>query len=167
MTESRLPTVVVADAATLRPLRAAVLRPGQPAQAADYPEDSLASTVHLAALDDHGAVVGCATFFPDPYPEDPARAAWRLRGMATAEQVRGQGVGTALLRAGLEAAAEAGAELVWCNGRTSALRFYRGMGFAAEGEEFVSTATGIPHYRMWRRVHRGEIWAEPGRSGSN
>ncbi len=149
-------TVVPSDAATVQPLRAAVLRPGQPLQAADYPEDHLASTLHLAALDAHGSVVGCATFFPDPYPEDPARPAWRLRGMATAEEVRGQGVGAAVLQAGLAAAAEGGAELVWCNGRTSAVGFYQAMGFVAEGEEFV-TATGIPHFRMWRRVHRGGI----------
>jgi hypothetical protein len=91
VTHSGRATVVVTDAATLRPLRAAVLRPGQPAKAADYPEDGLASTLHLAALDDHGAVVGCATFFPDPYPEDPARAAWRRPRQAPPDPLRGKG----------------------------------------------------------------------------
>jgi predicted GNAT family N-acyltransferase len=151
-----VPTVVVTDVENLRPLRWAVLRPGRPLEETVYLEDHLASTLHLAALGDDGTVVGCATFFPEPYPVDPDRPAWRLRGMATAEAVRGQGVGVAVLTAGLAAAAAAGIEVVWCHGRTSALGFYQRMGFVAEGEEF-RTAHGIPHLRMWRRVHRGDI----------
>lgn len=156
MTGAPTVTVVATDAATVRPLRAAVLRPGLPLEEVVHPEDDLASTLHLAALDDDGSVVGCATFLTEPYPGDPGRPAWRLRGMATAEAVRGQGVGVAVLSTGLEAAAGAGVEVVWCHGRTSALGFYQRMGFVAEGEEF-RTAHGIPHRRMWRRVHRGAI----------
>jgi predicted GNAT family N-acyltransferase len=128
------------------PLRAAVLRVGLPIDTARYEQDTLPTTVHLAALDDTGTVVGCATWSPEPYQ---GRAGFRLRGMASAEQVRGQGVGARLLTAGLELGREHGAVVAWCNARTSALGFYRRYGFTAVGEEFDVPYAG-PHYRMWR-----------------
>jgi predicted GNAT family N-acyltransferase len=137
------------------PLRAAVLRPGLPVDTARYEQDLLPTTVHLAALSDATteatteattAVIGCATWSPEPYQGRPG---WRLRGMATADTVRGQGVGALLLEAGLELGRASGAEVAWCNARTSALGFYRRHGFTAVGEEFDVEYAG-PHYRMWR-----------------
>jgi GNAT superfamily N-acetyltransferase len=154
-------------AEVVRPLRSAVLRAGQPLAASVYPEEHLATTVHLAARSPDGAVVGCATWFAEPPPAGSAvpeadgphapvgaTRAWRLRGMATDPSVRGQGYGGALLRAGLRVAAEEGAELVWCNARTSALGFYAAHGFQAVGPEF-ETAGGIPHRVAWRPVGAG------------
>lgn len=147
----------------VRPLRAAVLRAGQPLAASVYPEEHLASTVHLAAMSPEGEVVGCSTWFAEPPPpEVPAPGsgtpppatpdrAWRLRGMATDPSVRGQGYGAALLLAGMQVAAESGAELVWCNARVVALGFYEAHGFRAVGPVF-ETAGGIPHRVAWRPV---------------
>jgi predicted GNAT family N-acyltransferase len=128
------------------PLRAAVLRPGLPVDTASYEQDAQDGTVHLAALDDEGRVVGCSTWSPEPYER---RTGWRLRGMATADQVRGQGVGALLLGAGLDLGRRGGAQVAWCNARTSALGFYERYGFTAVGEEFDVRHAG-PHYRMWR-----------------
>ena len=128
------------------PLRAEVLRSGLPVDTARYEQDRLPSTVHLAALDDTDTVVGCATWSPEPYR---GRTGWRLRGMATADEVRGHGVGALLLETGLELGREQGAVVAWCNARTSALGFYRRYGFTAVGEEFDVPYAG-PHYRMWR-----------------
>jgi GNAT superfamily N-acetyltransferase len=150
-------------AARVRPLRAAVLRAGQPLAASVYPEEHLASTVHLAAISPEGAVVGCSTWFAEPPPpgssvpgsgtSPPAAAsrAWRLRGMATDPSVRGQGYGAALLLEGTRVAAAAGADLVWCNARVVALGFYEAHGFQAVGPVF-ETAGGIPHRVAWRPV---------------
>lgn len=135
-------TPVAAD--VVRPLRAAVLRPGLPSAASVYPEDDDPATTHLAALDPAGTVVGCATFFPEPLDGVPG---WRLRGMATHPAVRGSGVGTALLSAGLAAAAAGGVGLVWCKARTAAAGFYLRFGFVVRGEEFVG-ALGLPHVVM-------------------
>jgi GNAT superfamily N-acetyltransferase len=147
----------------VRPLRSAVLRAGQPLAASVYPEEHLASTVHLAAMSPEGEVVGCSTWFAEPPPpgsavpgsetSSPATAnrAWRLRGMATDPSVRGLGYGAALLLAGMQLAAEAGAELVWCNARVVALGFYEAHGFRAVGPVF-ETAGGIPHRVAWRPV---------------
>ena len=58
-------------------------------------------------------------------PEVEGLVAWRLRGMATVPELRSTGVGSAVLTAGLTAVREAGGDLVWCNGRTEAMVFYR------------------------------------------
>jgi GNAT superfamily N-acetyltransferase len=126
-------------------LRHAVLRTGLPTEAARYPQDALPGTFHLAARDGDGQVVGCVTFFPDEWDGAPGASAYRFRGMGTAPHVRGQGYGAALLAAGVAEAAARGAEVVWCNGRTSARGFYERAGFTAYGEEFTLEPSG-PHY---------------------
>ncbi|MDJ0344654.1 GNAT family N-acetyltransferase [Streptomyces sp. H10-C2] len=125
-------------------LRWAVLRTGLPRESAVYPEDSREPAFHIAAYDDEGAVQACVTFFPDPLRGEGA-AAYRFRGMGSAPEVRGQGYGAAVLRAGLVEATARGAELVWCNGRTSAQGFYEHLGFTVTGEEFVIEPSG-PHF---------------------
>ena len=130
------------DAVTVRPLRHSVLRPGGDQAESVYPADDLADTVHLAAID-HDVVVGTATVFPSPYEGRPA---WRLRGMAVDERLRGQGVGSILLREVLDHVRSGESDLLWCNARTVALSFYTGHGFTVVGEEFL-VAHGVPHYR--------------------
>jgi len=125
-------------------LRWAVLRTGLPRETAVYPEDSYPGTFHVAAYDERGEVRGCATFFPDVLPGESAPA-YRFRGMGSAPGVRGQGFGGVTLRAGLRECAARGAELVWCNGRTSATGFYQHFGFTAVGDEFTIEPSG-PHY---------------------
>ncbi len=138
-------TVEAVPASAVLPLRAAILRPGLASAEAVYAVDDDPTTLHLAAIDETGAVVGCSTWFAEPWQGRPA---WRLRGMATAPSVRGSGVGGALLRRGLAEAQAARVDFAWCNARTVALGFYRRYGFETVGEEFV-TAIGIPHYLMW------------------
>jgi GNAT superfamily N-acetyltransferase len=126
-------------------LRWAVLRTGLPRETAVYPEDARDDAFHVAAYDADGAVRGCVTFFPDELPDEAGAVAYRFRGMGTAPEVRGRGFGAAALRAGLAECAARGAQLAWCNGRTSAAGFYEHQGFTAIGEEFVLEPSG-PHY---------------------
>ena len=72
------PTVVSVEAAQLWGLRRRMLRPGLPWEASKYEQDQLASTRHLAILDDD-TVVACVTLFPEAFEQE---AAVRLRGMA-------------------------------------------------------------------------------------
>jgi len=125
-------------------LRWAVLRTGRPRETAVYPEDARADAFHIAAYDEAGVVQGCVTFFPDPMAGEDGTA-YRFRGMGSAPEVRGQGFGAAALTAGLREAAARGADLVWCNGRTSATGFYEHFGFTAVGPEFTLEPSG-PHY---------------------
>ena len=138
---------LVAPAATY-PLRQRVLRAGQPPGAARIPADDRPDTATFAALDGAGRVVGSAVVSPEPFARQPGRPAWRLRGMATAPERRGGGIGDRVLRAALDHARAHGAEVVWCNARTPARRFYERAGFVAVGDEFEEPLIG-PHVVMW------------------
>ena len=76
---------------------------------------------------------------------------WRLRGMATTPEVRGQGFGRALLENCFAHIRARGGTLLWCNARVVALAFYEHLGFVAEGEEFEIVPIG-PHYVMTRQL---------------
>ena len=128
------------DAATIRPLRRAILRPTRPPEASVYDQDDDAATVHLAAYDDAGGLVGCVTVFAEASEDEPH--AWRLRGMATAPEVRGTGVGKALLTAAVDAVRSTGAPLLWCHARENAEGFYARRGFVAVGELFDIPVAG-------------------------
>lgn len=151
---TRVPAVVV------RRLRTAVLRPTWTDRLATYPEDDAPATVHVSAVHG-GAVVGVGTIYPETPPEahrgaipDAAYApgaAWRLRGMATDEAVRGTGAGAAVLDGCFAAVRDGGGSFLWCNARSSAAGFYARMGLEPVGDEFDIRDIG-PHFVMWRQV---------------
>jgi len=139
------------DESVTLPLRQEVLRPGQTLPATAAETGSVPGLVAFAALEG-GRVVGTAVVYPEPLPEQPGTAAaWRLRGMATASDRRHQGVGTQVLAAVLAHVAGTGAQLMWCNARVPAQRFYERAGFAAVGESWDDPDLG-PHVRMWRML---------------
>lgn len=142
-------------------LRQQVLRPHQTvAELAALPVVS--GTIAFAAFDDC-AVVGTALVLPEPLPEKPGRSgAWRLRGMATAPERRGQGIGAMVIAEVITQLREQGAELLWCNARTPARAFYERAGFAVIGEPWVDPAIG-PHVRMWRHLQLRVRWPGRGR----
>lgn len=128
-------------------LRWRVLRPTRPREAARFAVDPEPDAFHLAALVGERPV-GCVTFFPEPYDGEPG---WRLRGMAVEESFRDRGIGGQLIERGTAEVADRGGALVWCNGRTSAARFYERHGFERRGEEFTVVPSG-PHYVFIRRL---------------
>ncbi len=155
-----MPVAERVPATAVVPLRTAVLRPGWTDRLATYPEDADASTVHLAAFRD-GAVVSVGTVYPEAPPDahrgavpDAAwapGAAWRLRGMASAPDVRGAGYGAAVLSGVLGAVADARGGFLWCNARLVAVPFYERAGMQTVGDEFDIPEIG-PHYVMWCAV---------------
>ena len=122
------------ESAALRDLRMRVLYPGRSPERADYPGD--ADGVHIGALTDGGELAGCASLF------------WRdglalqLRGMATAESLRGTGAGRAIVRFAERFARENGSPRPWCNARASAVGFYERCGWRTEGDEFEVAGIG-------------------------
>ena len=143
--------VRVVDAGVTRELRRAVLRPHW-APGARMPGDDADGARHLAAFDG-GEVVGACVLLPRPYPLRPdVSGAWQLRGMAVAPERQRAGIGATLVAAAVAELRTAGAALVWCDARTSAVEFYRRHGFAVEGRQFRHAETGIPHLRMWRTI---------------
>lgn len=71
--------------------------------------------------------------------------------MAVDDSFRDRGIGGQLIERGIAEVAERGGALVWCNGRTSAGRFYERHGFERRGEEFIVVPSG-PHYVFVRRL---------------
>ena len=140
-------------AADVRPLRQRVLRPNQGFESTLYPGDEAPSAVHLGAFDGE-RLVGIVSLYresrPGAPPGDTARG-WRLRGMATASEARGQGHGRELLAACTDHVAGSGGGELWCNARLPAVGFYRGAGFAVVGDEFEVDGIG-PHVVMLRDV---------------
>ncbi len=136
---------LIAAAETL-PLRLAVLRPGRPIETAQFRGDDDAVSRHLG-LFHRGELVGIASLFCVEPPGEPNLKAYQLRGMAIAPHCQRKGLGRLLLEACVECAHTAGAKVLWCNARTTAVEFYRRFGFEVIGDEFHIPDVG-PHFRM-------------------
>jgi GNAT superfamily N-acetyltransferase len=122
-----------------RALRRDVLRPYMTVEelAAHEPLGSVA----FGAFDgDELVAVGLVG--PEGEPGD-----WRVRGMATRPDTRGQGAATRVLEALVGHAVEHGATRLWCNARTPARTLYERAGFVVASDEFEPPHIG-PHYLM-------------------
>jgi GNAT superfamily N-acetyltransferase len=123
----------------VRPLRAAVLRPGQPPEAVVWPGDDDPRAGHyVVRRGGRVLAIGSAV------PEAPG---WRVRGMATDPAARGRGLGGEILQALVAHARAHGAELIWANARLPAVGLYERAGFRPEGGVFDVEGIG-PHQRM-------------------
>jgi GNAT superfamily N-acetyltransferase len=153
------------SAAETRPLRKEVLRPHQRLDQVGFAGDEAPGAAHFGAFVGD-EMVATATVHPDGQAARHGLAAaprlaplgspidergWRLRGMATRDGFRGQGMGGALVAACVAHAKENGGVKLWCNARVGAADFYRRHGFQIEGEKFELPEIG-PHYYMWRAL---------------
>lgn len=120
-------------------LRYRVLREplGLPKSASAFAGDDAPETIHLIAVADDGAVIGCVTLLADG-------DALQLRGMAVDDSWHGKGVGRAILDA---VYAEAKGRALWCNARLTAEPFYSKCGWESEGDGFDVPGVG-PHVVM-------------------
>jgi GNAT superfamily N-acetyltransferase len=132
-------------------LRRDVLRPGLPISAAVFAGDGLPTTTHWGAFAADGRLAAIASLYSAPEPVKaggPPPPAWQLRGMASAPDFRGQGYGSAVLRACMEWVRASGdSRVLWCNARTGAVGFYLAHGFETVGQEFEIAGVG-PHFVM-------------------
>ena len=136
------------------PLRLAVLRPGRPIESAQFPGDDAPTTRHFGAFR-QGHLLGIASLYLAEMPGRPGWPAFQLRGMATAPEARGMGLGRALVHASIAFACEGGVQMLWCNARSGAVAFYRKRGFEIVGGEFEIPDVG-PHFRMVLRMADGK-----------
>ena len=150
------PRIVVLISSATHPLRQRVLRPGRPLVECLFDGDDRADTIHFG-VESEGALVGIASLYREPPPSETRGTGdpcFRLRGMATADEVRGRGFGKALVRACLDHVARLGGGLFWCNARTTAAGFYEALGLRIRGEPFEMANIG-PHVRMVVEVPSG------------
>jgi predicted GNAT family N-acyltransferase len=142
--------IKVISAEATRPLRQSVLRPHQTLNELHYAGDDAPNTLHLGAFKDD-ALVGIISVYQEATPSPNEGDAWRLRGVATAPEVRGQGYGGQLMQMAIAYVARQGGTLLWCFARTTALPYYERYGFAPQGDIFDTPGTG-QHYFIWRSV---------------
>jgi ribosomal protein S18 acetylase RimI-like enzyme len=128
--------------AQTRPLRQAVLRPHQSLDQLRGAEPGEAWAAG-ANVDDELIAVGWVA--PDGEP-----GAWRVRGMATAPNARGQGAGSAVLHALLGEARSRGARRIWCQARVPAVSLYERSGLRVVSEPFEVPEIGRHVVMEWR-----------------
>lgn len=137
-------------AATLEeilPLRDEVIIQGTGRSSPEFDGDHAPTTLHVGAFL-HGRNVGCGTFLLNEWKGEPA---WQLRGMATAPDLRGKGIGAALLtEAEAQLRSRSPVRLLWCDARRVAVEFYVKQGWVIESEEFLTPGIG-----MQRKMTKG------------
>src|SRR6185437_15184682 len=116
-----------------------ILRPSEKADSI-YELDDAPETLHVGAFVGPD-LAGVATVCQEPTPGTRNNVAWRLRGMATAEESRGFGIGKELAERCLEYVRSQGGALVWCSARSSAVDFYESLGFESQEKPFA-----LPEY---------------------
>jgi GNAT superfamily N-acetyltransferase len=133
------------ELAATKDLRSRVLRnhlPGAPAHASS---DDLPDTWHLGAFRGD-RLVGVVTVFPEAAPGHPGAPAQRFRFMAVEPSEQGGGAGTALMSEVMARARARGDQLLWANGRDTALDFYVRLGFEVVGDSFTDATSNLPHH---------------------
>ncbi|MGH1332667.1 MULTISPECIES: GNAT family N-acetyltransferase [unclassified Exiguobacterium] len=141
--------VQIITAEEVIPLRHDVLRPHQPREACIYPDDALASTFHLGGIKAQ-QIVAIGSFSEQSHAQAPG-ATYQLRGMASSEEVRGEGYGRALIEEARRLLKERQVTAWWCNARVTALPFYERLGLERVGEPFLIEGIGL-HYVMIDRL---------------
>ena len=129
----------------VRPLRHRVLRAGRPFEATVSKDDERAEMRHLVAVES-GSIAGVVSYFPQAAPTAPGERAIRFRGMAVDPSRQGRGIGRMLMDEVMRRARDAGARIVWANGRDTAQSFYERLGFSAVGDGFLDTEMQLEHH---------------------
>jgi GNAT superfamily N-acetyltransferase len=136
----------------VRPMRQQVLRPTRPYAENLYPGDDAAETLHLAAYAE-GDVVGSLTTLHQAPPALALDTAWRLRGVATLPQVRGQGYGVAMVQTALAHIREQHGTLCWFFAQATAVGFYLKLGFQLDtAQRYTETPFDPTHPMMWMQL---------------
>ncbi len=134
-----LTITVTDDIATCRALRRTVFIEEQGVSEADEVDDLDGQAIHLLATLD-GVPVGSARLLP-------MGSVGKVGRVCVLVQMRGTGLGAALMRAAVDHCRTLpGIEKVKLGAQTHALGFYERLGFDAVGPEYMDA--GIPHRDM-------------------
>ncbi|MCU4667340.1 GNAT family N-acetyltransferase [Bacillus paralicheniformis] len=131
-------------------IRHRILRPNQPLEACKYETDLLGGTFHLGGYY-RDRLISIASFHQAEHSELEGQKQYQLRGMATLEGYREQKAGSTLIRHAEELLRKKGADLLWCNARTSVSGYYEKLGFSEQGEVYDIPPIG-PHILMYKKL---------------
>lgn len=127
-------------------VRHPILRAGHPIESCIFDGDNLQTTFHFGVFSKE-KLLGVCSFFKKNNPLFSENSQYQLRGMAIVESYQKQGLGQLLLKHAENILKTKHADLVWCNARETATRFYIKNGYEIIGEPFNIEAVGI-HYVM-------------------
>jgi len=130
-------------------LRNRVLRNNAGLEKCVFPTDEKEGNFHLGRFVDD-KIVSIATFFPEDYDERGS-GGFRLRGMATDPEFSGMGMGADLIKFAINELRSANASYIWCHARSSAVGFYKKLGFEVISGEFEVPEIG-PHFKMIKTI---------------
>lgn len=131
-------------------IRLEVLRPGMPKSSVYFDEDHNEGSFHLGAFVS-GDLAAIVSLSPKTCVEQPTTKAYQLRGMASLPKHQGQGLGKALIDESIHKLQERDCDLLWCNARQVAYKFYEKMDFKFLSPEFDIPTVG-PHRVMARAL---------------
>jgi len=123
-------------------IRRIVFIDGQNVPEHEERDDKDADAIHLIAFDE-GTPVGTARLLVDG-------ATGKIGRVAVLEQMRGRGLGKAIMQAAIDVLREEQVATAKLAAQTHALAFYEALGFVAEGPEFLDA--GILHRDMTRAL---------------
>ena len=136
-------------------LRHRILRERLPVSTAHFDGDDYVDTHHfgLFFVDQAGNRIGnlisCASFM---FNAHEGKSAWQLRGMATETYCQGFGLGKRLIHFAEEYLKRIGwTDLVWCNAREPAVKFYEKNGWKCVSDAFDIPTAG-PHRKMLKQL---------------
>ncbi|WP_044640789.1 GNAT family N-acetyltransferase [Risungbinella massiliensis] len=132
------------------PIRHKVLRPNQPIETCQYDTDHQKDSFHLGAFLD-GKLISIASFYCETNDCFNTDLQYRLRGMATLEEYRNQKAGSSLIQYAETLLKKRGAQLWWCNARTSVSNYYQKLGLSEHGKVFEINPIG-PHKLMYKKI---------------
>lgn len=150
-------TIREVEAEQLHGVRRRVLRENRRDARVEDDRDHDHDVLHLAAVHNE-LIVGSASVYPSDSPSpDFVGVTYQLRYLAVDDTLQRMGVGSQLMRAIEDRLCSRGADVLWANGRDSALDFYRSTGWVVmAGSAHLSPETQLPHHVIAKnlRDHR-------------
>lgn len=131
-------------------VRHPVLRKGKSIETCDFEGDDLETTHHFGLFEDLN-LIGIISLFSKTNPIFAENSQAQIRGMAVLESHQKKGFGEALVKHSEEYCISNQFDLIWFNARTTAVGFYKKMGYEIEGNSFDIPEVG-EHYLMYKKL---------------
>ncbi|NHM01814.1 GNAT family N-acetyltransferase [Flavobacterium difficile] len=130
------------------PVRSAVLRQGKPIETCFFVGDDAVDTTHFGLFHTNN-LIGVASVYLAFNENFKQVQQFQLRGMAVLSEYQGLGYGQHILKEVCTFVEEKKGQLLWCNARENAVRFYENFGFLVSGDAFEIPNIG-KHFVMFK-----------------
>src|SRR5690625_1168967 len=117
-----------------------ILRFNQPFNNGNDHSDFLLRTFHLGAFYNE-ELIGVASFYQENNPLFKEMNQYRIRGMTTLKNYRGQKVGSSFILYGESILKKRNARLLWCHTKVSEISYYKKFGLRKYEETFFVSST--------------------------